>query len=151
MLASNAQASAPNSAQSNEIGDPKVSAHKMNWLRKLLYEWSCHTDIEQALDDKLAMGKRIGRDYCPRCEITRLVEIELGLFTCPYCRMDTDADIYLSTPPEIMRIRTGALARAYPLKVDTQQIEAIRAKNGPAYQQRLTQRLQWQHEEERKA
>ncbi len=76
----------------------------MNWLRKLLYEWSCHTDIEQALDDKLAMGKRIGRDYCPRCEITRLVEIELGLFTCPYCRMDTDADIYLSTPNEIMSI-----------------------------------------------
>ncbi len=121
----------------------------MNWLRKLLYEWSCHTDIEQALDDKLAMGKRIGRDYCPRCEITRLVEIELGLFTCPYCRMDTDADIYLSTPNEIMSIRTGALVRAWPVKVDTQQIEAIRAKNGPEYQQRLTQRLHYQPEGER--
>jgi len=63
--------------------------------------------------------------------------------------MDTDADIYLSTPNEIMSIRTGALVRAWPVKVDTQQIEAIRAKNGPEYQQRLTQRLHYQPEGER--
>ncbi len=120
-----------------------MSAHKQSWFRKLLYEWSCHTDIEQALDDKLAMGKRIGRDYCPRCEITRLVEIERGLFHCRYCKMDTDG--HISTLNET--IRTGALVRAWPGKTTTQEIEAIRAKNGPEYQQRLTQRLQYQPEE----
>jgi len=124
---------------SKEIGDPKLSAHKMNWLRKLLYEWSCHTSIEEALRWAKAQGRRAGCALCPRCMAIKLVELEPGLFTCPKCRMDTDT--------EIMRIRTGALMRAWPLKVDTQQIEAIRAKNGPAYQQRLTQRLQWQPEE----
>jgi len=62
--------------------------------------------------------------------------------------MDTDADIYLAIPAETVHIRTGALMRAWPhQKTDTKQIEAIRAKNGTEYQQRLTQRLQWQPEE----
>ncbi len=113
-----------------------MSAHKSNWFRKLLYEWSCHTSIEEALHWALATGKNAGCRLCPRCQKTKLDEIELGLFTCRTCKRDTD-----------MHFRTGALVRAWPLKVDTQQIEAIRAKNGPAYQQRLTQRLQWQPEE----
>src|SRR6266581_7828049 len=140
MLASNAQASELKHVQSNEIGDPKVSAHKSNWFRKLLYEWSCHTKIEESLRWARAQGRRAGCDLCPRCMAIKLVELEPGLFICPKCRMDTDA--------EIMRIRTGALMRAWPLKVDTQEIEAIRAKNGTAYQKRLTQRLQWQPEGE---
>ena len=126
-----------------------MSAHNLNWFRRKLYEWSCHTSIEEALRWAKAQGRRAGCALCPRCMAIKLIELEPGLFTCPKCRMDTDADIYLAIPTET--IRTGALARAYPLKVDTQQIEAIRAKNGPAYQQRLTQRLQWQPEEGEKA
>src|SRR6266581_3586964 len=142
MLASNAQASELKHVQSNEIGDPKVSAHKSNWFRKLLYEWSCHTKIEESLRWAKAQGRRAGCDLCPRCMAIKLVELEPGLFICPKCRMDTDADIRLTTPYEV-----GARMRAWQTKVDTQQIEAIRAKNGPDYQKRLTQRLQYQPEE----
>ncbi len=143
MLASPAQASELKHMQSREIGEPKVSAHKSNWFRKLLYEWSCHTSIEEALRWAKAQGRRAGCALCPRCMAIKLNELESGLFTCPKCRMDTDT--------EIMRIRTGALMRAWPNKTTTQEIEAIRAKNGTAYQQRLTQRLQWQPEEGEKA
>jgi len=108
-----------------------------------LYEWSCHTSIEEALRWAKAQGWRSGCAYCPRCQKAKLTELEPGLFTCPTCKIDTDS--YFTVP-----VRTGALARAYPIKIDTQQIEAIRAKNGSDYQKRLTQRLHYQPEQEGK-
>jgi hypothetical protein len=110
------------------------------WLRKLFYEWSNHVKVERALQDKLDMGIKIGEGHTPPPVYKTVVHLqncnkhgvplierehEPGVFDCPLCRQ-------FSGP--MQPYTPGSFARAWrdrnpTMKLDTEEMEAIRIKN----------------------
>ena len=134
-----------------------MSAQRPGWFRKLVFKLSFHTDVNEALKRRQEVGIEIGKKkaeivYHRSCPVHKvpLSEVETGLYCCLLCYPERNTSpIAVYEPGAYTRIVHQQI-KAKELTPDTARIAAIRAKNGPAYQQRLTQRLQYQPDEEGK-
>jgi hypothetical protein len=94
-----------------------MSAPRLNWIKKLLYRISFHTDVNRALRTVKEEGYQRGKSemrpiiygqYCEKCAF-RLVETDPDTYECPLCKWRNTGPMQQLRPMNIYNaaVRTG--------------------------------------------